>query len=228
MEVIVIKAGCAPNTSGIVSAADALRRGGLVIVPTETVYGIACLASDEAAVKRVYEAKGREFRNPLPVQISGPDMLGEVAADVTESAKRLAERFWPGPLTLVVRRNPNLPAILTAGGDTVAVRIPDHPVTLALLEAVGAALAVTSANVSGEPPATTCAEAVAALGAWVAVALDGGDCRIGVPSTVVDTTSPETSIIRQGAICANEVMETLKECFSWQRRRASGLRNRRY
>ncbi len=206
------EADCTPVSSAIAAAADALRRGGLVIVPTETVYGIACLASDEAAVKRVYEAKGRGFHNPLPVQIPGPDLLGEVAAEITEAAKRLAERFWPGPLTLVVRRNPDLPEVLTAGGDTVAVRIPDHPVTLALLQAIGAPLAVTSANVSGEAPAITCEEAVSALGSWVEVALDGGDCRIGVPSTVVDTTGSEARIVRQGAISAHDVTQTLEEC----------------
>jgi L-threonylcarbamoyladenylate synthase len=213
LEVMVVKGDCcAPDSPAIAAAAVALRRGGLVIVPTETVYGIACLASDESAVKRIYEAKGRGFHNPLPVQISGPDMLGKVAAEVTEPAKRLAERFWPGPLTLVVRRNPSLPEILTAGGDTVAVRIPDHPVTLALLKAIGAPLAITSANVSGEMPATTCAEAPAALGEWVEVALDGGDCRIGVPSTVVDTTGSKPRILREGAIGVREIMETLKEC----------------
>ena len=208
MEVDLLKA----DPAAIAAAAEALKRGGLVIVPTETVYGLAALASDESALERIYEAKGRGAHNALPVQIYSPDMLGEVAAEINEPAKRLAERFWPGPLTLVVRRNPNLPQVLTAGGDTVAVRIPDHPVALALLKAVGVPLAVTSANISGEPPAVTCAEAVAALGSWAEVALDAGDCRIGVPSTVVDTVGDEPRIVREGAIGARDIERTLKEC----------------
>lgn len=199
------------DAEAIAKAAAVLKTGGLVIVPTETVYGLAALASDESAIRRVFLAKGRGFDKALPVQIADAAMLDEVAVDVNKPTKRLAERLWPGPLTLIVRKHSSLPEMLTAGGDTVAVRIPDHPVALALLRAVGEPLAVTSANVSGEAPAVSCVGAVSALEQWVEIALEGGDCRIGVPSTVVDATGSSPVIVRQGAISDANIMDTLKE-----------------
>ena len=181
-------------------AVDILRRGGLVGVPTETVYGLAADASSVAAVRRLLRAKGRPADRPLPLLVASADALDVWAADVPEAARRLAERFWPGPLTLVLRRSSRVPDVVTAGRDTVGLRVPAHPVASALLRSFGGALATPSANVSGALSPTTAEQVRADLGDAVELVLDGGPCAVGVESTVVELTSGALVVLRPGAI----------------------------
>jgi len=198
-----------PEPEHIREAAEVIRGGGLVICPTETVYGLFANAYNIDAVKRIFEVKGRLTSVALPVQVGDASSLEEVALELTECAKRLVERFMPGPITLVVWKNPELPDIVTAGGDTVGVRIPDHPVALALLREVGLPLVATSANRSGEPEPKDAEEAIRQLGEVVDIALDAGATRYRVVSTVVDTTVDPPRILREGAIPAEEIRKVI-------------------
>ena len=188
------------TASDISAAADVLRWGGLVVFPTETVYGIACDAKNIAAVERVFEIKHRERGKALPIQVASPTLLSTVARDISSEALALAEKYMPGPVTLVLRKNPDIPDIVTGGMDTVGVRVPDHPAALALLEAFGGPIVATSANLSGENPATNAVDAMKALGTKVDFYLDGGECPGGVPSTVADCTKTPFAVLRQGAL----------------------------
>jgi L-threonylcarbamoyladenylate synthase len=181
------------------AAAALLRAGGLVAFPTETVYGLGAHALDEQAVRRVFAAKGRPADNPLIVHVPSLEQVDAVARAVPEAARRLAERFWPGPLTLVLDARPEVPAVTRGGRDTVAVRVPAHDVALALLRACGIPVAAPSANRSGRPSPTTAAHVRADLGDAVAV-LDGGACALGVESTVVDARGPVPVVLREGAL----------------------------
>lgn len=200
-----------PDMKAIRMAADAIRRGELVIFPTETVYGLAADATNEAAVKRVFSAKGRFEKQPLPVQVASLDDISKAAEFVPESARRLAELYWPGPLTLILTRSAGLPLAVTGGSETVGVRIPDNPVALALLKEVGTPIVATSANISGDPAATNANDAIKGVGEYVAVVLDGGECRLGVASTVVDVSTTPAKILRRGSIGADEVRKVLGE-----------------
>lgn len=197
------------DLQAIAAACDAIKRGELVVFPTETVYGLAADALAEESVQRVFSVKARETGHPLPVQIPSAEYLPQVAADVSEQAVRLAERYWPGPLTLVLRRCEFIPDLVTAGRDTVGVRVPDHPVALALLGRIGTPIVATSANISGQGPPTSAQQAVAALGDAVAVVLDAGQSRLAVPSTVVDVTTLPPRILRQGSIETEAIREIL-------------------
>jgi L-threonylcarbamoyladenylate synthase len=181
-------------------AAELLRAGGLVAFPTETVYGLGADARDPQAVSRIFAAKGRPADNPLIVHIPGVEHLGAVAAEVTPLARSLAERHWPGPLTLVLTARRDIPTETTGGLSTVGVRVPAHPVALALLRAAGIPVAAPSANRSGRPSPTTAAHVLADLGAAVEAVLDGGTCAVGVESTVVDARGPLPVILREGAV----------------------------
>jgi len=185
-------------------AADALRRGELVVLPTDTVYGLAAWPWDAAAVARVYAAKGRPEAKAIPVLVGEVGHLPRVAAALPPCAERLAARFWPGALTLVVPKHPKLPAALSPY-PTVGVRMPNHPDALALLRLTGP-LAVTSANRSGEPPARTAAEAAAQLGDAVALVLDAGPAPGGLPSTVVDCTTTPPRVLRPGPVPADAIL----------------------
>ena len=200
-----------PDVDSVSIAAEAVRRGDLIIFPTETVYGLAANAVDVRAVQKIFEAKGRKPDHPLPVQILNADMLDTVAMDVPESARILARHFWPGPLTMILRRNEKLPDIVTAGGATVGVRVPDHAVALKLLEMVRLPIVATSANVSGGEAPTTAGEAIEAVGQWVSVALDSGPARIGVASTVVDISDGTPRILRAGSIGMDRILAVLEE-----------------
>lgn len=199
----------APDPAAIKQAAEAILRGELVIFPTETVYGLAASALDEEAVRRVFDAKGREEGRPLPVQVAGLDALAMVAAALPESGRILAEKYWPGPLTLVLPKKENVSELVSAGSDTVGVRVPDHPVALAMLREVGIPIVATSANLSGNPAPACAAEAVRELGDAVAVVLDAGESRIGLASTVIDVTVPVPRILRVGAITVQEIRDIL-------------------
>jgi L-threonylcarbamoyladenylate synthase len=187
-------------------AARALAAGKLVILPTETVYGLAADAADPAAVARLYEAKGRPRFNPLIAHVTDLGMAARVAA-LDGRARRLAEAFWPGPLTIVAPAGAGdlVCDLARAGLDTVAVRAPDHPVAQAVLAAFGRPLVAPSANRSGRPSPTTLADAVAETGAAAAVTLDGGPCRIGLESTVVSLLDGPPRLLRPGAVTRAEI-----------------------
>lgn len=188
-------------------ALEVLRSGGLVAFPTDTVYGVGALAFVGSAVESLYAAKGRSTEKAIPVLIGDPQDITRVAGEVPELAIKLAERFWPGPLTLVVPKHPALPGAVSATG-TVGVREPDHPVARALLKRSGP-LAVTSANLSGESSPTTAAEVLAQLGGRIALILDGGPTPGGVPSTVVDCVGSEPRILREGALSKEKILTFL-------------------
>jgi len=202
-----------PDPVSIRRAADAIRRGELVVFPTETVYGLAADALNEAAVALVFEAKGREETRALPVQIAGVEQLSRVASGIPQGALALAERFWPGPLTLVLPKSDAVPDAVTGGGGTIGVRVPDHPVALALLRELGTPIVATSANVSGRSAPRSAGCAIRGFGNLVSIVLDAGECRIGVPSTVVDMTVTPPRIVREGAIGREEIEAVLgKAC----------------
>lgn len=180
-----------------------------MIFPTETVYGLAADALSEAAVRRVFEAKGRMEGHPLPVQVAGIEQLAGVVARVPASAAILARRFWPGPLTLVLEKAKSLSELVTAGTGKVGVRVPDHPVALALLRELETPIVASSANLTGEPPARNAEDAIRQLGGSVAVVLDSGESEIGVASTVVDVTVDPPVILRHGAISDQRIFEAL-------------------
>jgi L-threonylcarbamoyladenylate synthase len=197
------------RTSDIEKAAGVLRAGGLVALPTETVYGLGANAEDAAAVGRVFQVKGRPPSHPLIVHIGGAQQLDDWAEDVPETARLLAERFWPGPLTLVLRRGRRVPLETTGGLETVAVRVPDHPVALALLAAFGGGVAAPSANRFGSVSPTTAGDVRAELGDAVDFVLDGGPCQVGVESTIVDATGGTPSILRPGGVTREDLEEAL-------------------
>ncbi|MFZ3566206.1 L-threonylcarbamoyladenylate synthase [Streptomyces sp. BH097] len=190
-------------------AVAVLRAGGLVALPTETVYGLAADAEDPAAVARIFRTKGRPPNHPLIVHIGGAEHLDDWADDVPEAARLLAERFWPGPLTMVLRRGARVPLDTTGGLETVAVRVPDHPVALELLNAFGGGVAAPSANRFGSVSPTTAEHVRAELGDGVDFVLDGGPCTVGVESTIVDATSESLSILRPGGVTREELEEAL-------------------
>jgi L-threonylcarbamoyladenylate synthase len=186
-------------------AATALREGRLVAFPTETVYGLGGLALDATAVARIFAAKGRPATHPLIVHVADVAAARALASSWSDEAEALAEAFWPGPLTLIVPRAAHVPASVGGGGDTVGVRIPAHPVALALLRAVAAPVAAPSANRYQTVSPTTAAHVVKSLGARVDLVLDGGPCARGIESTVVDVTASPPVLLRLGATDAERV-----------------------
>ncbi|MEN3536697.1 L-threonylcarbamoyladenylate synthase [Microbispora sp. ZYX-F-249] len=197
------------GTSDIEKAAGVLRAGGLVAFPTETVYGLGADAGNSAAVARVFQAKGRPPSHPLIVHLADPEHLGEWAEDVPATARLLAERFWPGPLTLVLRRGRRVSLAATGGLETVGVRVPSHPVALALLSAFGGGVAAPSANRFGSVSPTTADHVRAELGDAVDFVLDGGPCEVGVESTIVDATGDTPSILRPGGVTREDLEAVL-------------------
>jgi L-threonylcarbamoyladenylate synthase len=184
-----------------------LRKGGLVAFPTDTVYGVGALAFNGAAVGSIYVAKDRPVEKAIPVLIGEPNDLTKVSLEVPEAAIRLAARFWPGPLTLVVPKHPNLPETVS-GTPTLGVRVPDHVLARRLLTAAGP-MAVTSANLSGQSSPSTAQEVLAQLGGRIALIIDGGKTPGGVPSTVVDCSGPEIRILREGPILKDQIWAAL-------------------
>jgi L-threonylcarbamoyladenylate synthase len=198
----------------MVDAAANLLAGGLVAFPTETVYGLGADACNADAVARIYAVKGRPANHPLIVHVASMDGLGDWAADVPEYAIALARDFWPGPMTLVVRRSGLAGDFVTGGQDTVGVRVPDHPVALGLLEAFvragGKGVAAPSANRFGNVSPTTAQAVSDELGDYLAdgdLILDGGACAVGVESTIIDCTGDVPKILRPGAITAQMIQE---------------------
>ena len=199
----------ASQPGSIERAVALLRAGEVVALPTDTVYGLGTHGFLAAAIEKLYAIKGREETKAIPLLIARVEDVEHVAEDVPEIAWRMAERFWPGALTLVLRKAANVLDVLTGGGDSVAVRVPAHDVALELISTLGVALAATSANLSGQPPAVTAQEVRGALGERVAFILDGGRCPGGVASTVVDLTVDPPLIRRRGTL-AGEVEAMLR------------------
>jgi L-threonylcarbamoyladenylate synthase len=198
-----------PDATAIARAADVLGGGGLVAFPTETVYGLGANALDAAAVARIFAAKGRPAINPLIVHVARIDEARELAAEWPDAAARLAGRFWPGPLTLVLAKRPIVPEIVTAGAGTVGLRIPAHPVARALLEAAGVPIAAPSANRSNEISPTTADHVLKSLGGRIDIVLDAGPTSGGLESTVLDLTARPPRILRPGLIAPAEIEELI-------------------
>ncbi|HEU4326077.1 MAG TPA: L-threonylcarbamoyladenylate synthase [Roseiflexaceae bacterium] len=190
----------APDPVAIAQAAALLRAGGLVAFPTETVYGLGANARDPQAVARIYQAKGRPASDPLIVHIAALDQLALVALDVPPQALALARLFWPGPLTLVLRRHPDIAENVAAGTPTVAVRMPDHPVALALIAAAGVPVAAPSANLFARPSPTTAQHVLEDLAGRIDLVLDAGAARIGLESTVVSLSEQPPAVLRPGGV----------------------------
>lgn len=195
------------SASAIARALEVLQAGGLVAFPTDTVYGVGALAFDGPAVESIYTAKERPVEKAIPVLIGDLEDLGQVGTDIPETARRLAARFWPGPLTILVPKRAELPQAVSATS-TVAARVPDHAVARALLRAVGP-MAVTSANISGAQSPVTAEEVHQQLEGRIALILDGGRTPGGVPSTLVDCTAAELTILREGPLSLDELYSAL-------------------
>ncbi len=197
---IVRLTGGASDVAAIARAAAIIRDGGLVAFPTETVYGLGANALNDAAVAKIFDAKGRPAGDPLIVHLSSADAVITVAASVPEIAWTLMRRFWPGPLTLILERGRVVPLRVTGGGASVALRVPAHPVAAALLRAARVPIAAPSANRFSRPSPTTADDVAEDLGDRIDMILDGGPSTHGVESTVVDLTGPEPAVLRPGAI----------------------------
>jgi len=189
----------------ISQAAEILRAGRLVAFPTETVYGLGANALDEAAVQRIFEAKGRPLTSPLIVHVASVEMARGLAREWPASAELLAERFWPGPLTIVVPKAAGVPDLVTAGLPSVGLRMPAHPVALELLRAAGIPLAAPSANRFTELSPTTAEHVRAGLGEAVELVLDGGPCGVGIESTVLSLAGARPRILRPGAVTQTQI-----------------------
>jgi L-threonylcarbamoyladenylate synthase len=201
----------AGDAAAITHAADVIRAGGLVAFPTETVYGLGANARDAAAVAKIFAAKGRPADHPLIVHLPSAALLSRWAARVPDAAHRLAEAFWPGPLTLVLARADGVPDAVTGGLDTVGLRVPRHPVALALLQAFGDGIAAPSANRYGRVSPTLAAHVRDELGDRVDLVLDGGRCEVGIESTIVDLSGEAPVLLRPGAVTVAMLERVLGE-----------------
>ncbi len=200
-----------PDLDLVRIAAEVIKGGGLVAFPTETVYGLGADALNAEAVARIFEAKGRPADNPIIIHIGDRESLYRLAKRVPESAKILMERFWPGPLTLILERSRKVPDITVAGLDTVAVRMPSHEVALALIRLAGTPIAAPSANLAGRPSPTTAGHVLDDLDGRIDIVLDAGPTQIGVESTVLDLTVEPPQILRPGGTPYERLKEALGE-----------------
>lgn len=196
---------------GTGSAAEIICAGGLVAVPTETVYGLAGNGMDEKAVEKIYEVKGRPAIKPLSLMVASPEEIGRYAVDVPEAAKALAEKFWPGPLTIVLKANPDIPEIVRAGGDTIGLRCPDHALTLKALREAGVPFAAPSANLSGAPSPKTAGDVLKVFDGVIDAVIDGGACTLGRESTILDMSKKPYRVLRQGALPEESILDALVE-----------------
>ena len=192
-------------------AARILRSGGLVGIPTETVYGLGANGLDPLAVRSIFQAKGRPQDNPLILHIPDPSWLELYCRDIPEAAWRLARRFWPGPLTMVLRRDPAVPDEVTAGLNTVGMRCPAHELCRAVIEAAGVPIAAPSGNTSGKPSPTSVADMLEDMNGKIDAILDGGSCQVGVESTIIDMTAATPRLLRPGGVPLEELRAVLGE-----------------
>ena len=197
------------NAGQVEEAAAVLRRGGLLGIPTETVYGLGANGLDEGAVGRIFAAKGRPQDNPLILHIPSADRLERYCRDIPAAAYVLAGRFWPGPLTMILRRKPLVPDAVTAGLDTVGMRCPAHPVCRAILAAADLPVAAPSGNTSGRPSPTTAADMLEDMDGKIDAIVDGGPCSVGVESTIVDLTETPPRLLRPGGVTLEELEAVL-------------------
>ena len=196
---------------GTGSAAEIICAGGLVAVPTETVYGLAGNGMDEKAVEKIYEVKGRPAIKPLSLMVASPEEIGKFAVEVPDAAKALAEKFWPGPLTIVLKANPDIPEIVRAGGDTIGLRCPDHALTLKALREAGVPFAAPSANLSGAPSPKTAGDVLKVFDGVIDAVIDGGACTLGRESTILDMSKKPYRVLRQGALPEESISDALVE-----------------
>ncbi|MBQ7565676.1 MAG: threonylcarbamoyl-AMP synthase, partial [Oscillospiraceae bacterium] len=193
------------------AAAAVIRQGGLLGIPTETVYGLGANALDEDAVAAIFAAKGRPQDNPLILHVPDAGWLARYCETVPEAAYRLAERFWPGPLTMILPKSPVVPLRTTGGLETVGVRCPDHPVTLEIIRRAGVPIAAPSGNASGRPSPTTAQHMLEDMSGRIDAIFDGGPCRVGVESTIVDLTVTPPRLLRPGGLPLEKLREVLGE-----------------
>jgi L-threonylcarbamoyladenylate synthase len=229
----VIELNCQrPDPALIQKAASIIQAGGLVAFPTETVYGLGADAMNERAIRRIFEAKGRPADNPLIVHVCDRAMLDLVATDVSAKAEALIAAFWPGPLTLVLKRKPQVAESVSAGLSTVAVRMPRSPIALELIRRARTPIAAPSANLSGRPSATTAAHVARDLEGRIDMILDGGATNIGVESTVLDMTSEPPVILRPGWVTREQLRDTIGRvdvvATAEELKRSPGTRHRHY
>ena len=208
METLYLSAS-APETAAI--AADLIKKGQLVAIPTETVYGLGANGLDENAVAKIFEAKGRPQDNPLILHLCGAEQIADYCENIPESAYALAEKFWPGPLTMVLQAKKNVPKRTTGGLSTVAVRCPDSAITREIIRLAGVPLAAPSANISGKPSTTTAEHVRHDHDGRIAAIVDGGACRVGVESTIVDLTESPARLLRPGGITPEQLVQVLGE-----------------
>lgn len=199
------------STDVIEAAGNIIQNGGTVIFPTETVYGLGANALDPRAARRIYRAKGRPSDNPLIVHIADIEMLDSIAKNISDSARKLMDRYWPGPLTLIFYKKDAVPSETTGGLETVAVRMPSDPIACALIRAAGVPIAAPSANISGKPSITTGQDAIREMAERVDMILLSTDSEIGIESTVVDTTTTLPIVLRPGKVHQNKILETIAE-----------------
>lgn len=195
--------------TAITAAAELLKHDHVVAFPTETVYGLGARIFSEQAIRKIYAAKGRPSDNPLIAHIATISQVSEIAIDIPDEFYRLAEAFFPGALTIVLKRNPRVPAIVSAGLETIAVRMPNHPIALALINAVGEPLVAPSANLSGKPSPTSAQHVLDDLCGRIAAVIDGGLCVVGIESTVLNILTPVPVILRPGAVTREQLESVL-------------------
>lgn len=209
MNTELVKISVTDGEQKYIKAADYLKGGQVVGMPTETVYGLAGNAYSPDAVKRIFEAKGRPQDNPLIVHISEFSQLYELVSEVPDKAKKLADEFWPGPLTMILPKSDKVPLCVTAGLDTVAVRCPSHPVARRLIEISGMPLAAPSANLSGKPSPTKAEHVFEDLNGRIPMIIDGGECDEGVESTVITLATPVPKLLRPGNVTLSQLKSVL-------------------
>jgi L-threonylcarbamoyladenylate synthase len=197
-------------------AAEVLRRGGLVAFPTETVYGLGALATNDAAVRAMFAAKGRPADHPVIVHLADVSHLCNWARDVPEPAQRLAAAFWPGPLTMILRRNSSASSLVTGGLDTIGLRVPAHPIARQLLNELSGAIAAPSANRFGRVSPTTAQHVLAELKGKIDLILDGGPCEVGLESTIVDLSGEQPAVLRPGGVTLEQISNVLGPLASAQ------------
>ncbi len=199
------------DSMDLARASDILRSGGLVAIPTETVYGLGANALDKDACLKIFAAKGRPADNPLIVHIAHISQLYEIVDEINENAKKLMDAFWPGPLTIVMKKSDNIPFEVSAGLDTVAVRMPSHKVAHNLLDICKIPIAAPSANTSGKPSPTTARHVIDDMNGKIDAVLDGGSCDVGLESTVIDVTEKIPKLLRPGGVTYEQLCEVLGE-----------------
>lgn len=222
----------------ISQAAEILRAGGLVGIPTETVYGLGANGLDAAAVDRIFQAKGRPQDNPLILHIPDSSWLEQYCEDIPNTAWRLAKRFWPGPLTMILRRKPVVPDVVTAGLDTVGMRCPAHSLCRMMIEAAGVPIAAPSGNISGRASPTSAQHMLDDMDGKIDAILDGGDCQVGVESSIIDLTCSPPRLLRPGGVPLEELEDVLgqvdldpavvRPLDAGERPRAPGMKYRHY